>query len=81
MSESAPKGSRALRLPRRIVQVVEPEPIVLEEFDPAKVNGKQVHEALAKHAKDHPTAKVAAEWLGPTGWVRFMTLGPQAKKG
>ncbi len=74
MADPVSKGSRAMRFPRRIVQLGEPEAIVLEEFPSAAVSGKAVHEALVKHAVKHPGTTIAAQWLGPLGWTAFLTV-------
>lgn len=33
---------------------------------------------LRKHAAMHPGRRIAAEWLGPLGWIRFLWIGPPA---
>ncbi|HZT79254.1 MAG TPA: hypothetical protein VFA26_03470 [Gemmataceae bacterium] len=67
---------RAGRFPRRIVLLADGEDSdvrqVLAEYRDEAVSGARLHEDLRRHADDHPGACVAAEWLGPLGWVRFL---------
>ena len=64
------------RAPRRLV-LLESDPQsavaeVLAEFTPPDVRGSKVHAELQRLAGDHPGKLVAAEWLGPLGWTRFL---------
>lgn len=82
MSESANAGASrgpardpGSRAPRRIVLLEgdeRSEPVrVLAEFEGAQVSGRRVHVELQRLGAAHPGQVVAAEWLGPLGWVRF----------
>jgi hypothetical protein len=73
-------GGRAVssssRCPRRIVllQVAEDSEIeqVLLEYQSSEVSGKRVHTDVQRLADEYPGRCVAAEWLGPLGWTRFL---------
>jgi hypothetical protein len=45
---------------------------VLGQYQGAEVSGKRLHEDLQRLAAEHPGRCVAAEWLGPLGWTRFL---------
>ncbi len=64
------------RCPRRIVLVEGGEQgevsRVLAEYEGAQVSGKRLHQDLVRFADEHHGAAVAAEWLGPLGWTRFL---------
>ncbi len=73
MSTPPPAEARA---PRRLVLLSAGEQsevkAVLLEMAPAEVSGKRLHAELQRLAGEHRGACVAAEWLGPLGWTRFM---------
>ena len=64
------------RAPRRLVLLASDEQSavteVLAEFTPPAVRGSKVHAELQRLAAEHPGKLVAAEWLGPLGWTRFL---------
>jgi hypothetical protein len=64
------------RCPRRIVLLNGDEHSdveqVLAEFEGTQVSGKRLHEDVRLQASRHPGRQVAAEWLGPLGWTRFL---------
>jgi hypothetical protein len=45
---------------------------VLAEYAGAEALGSRVHQELRRLAAEYPGRYVAAEWLGPRGWVRFL---------
>ncbi len=45
---------------------------VLVEYTGAEGPGQDVHADLDRVAAEHPGRLVAAEWLGPLGWTRFL---------
>jgi hypothetical protein len=45
---------------------------VLLEYTPEQVSGGKLHADLQRLAGEHPGRCVAAEWLGPLGWTRFL---------
>ncbi|MFO0876324.1 MAG: hypothetical protein U0840_03040 [Gemmataceae bacterium] len=45
---------------------------VLKEYAPPEVSGNRMHEDVQQLAGKHPGKTVAAEWLGPLGWTRFL---------
>jgi hypothetical protein len=45
---------------------------VLTEFTGAEGRGKDAHAAIETVAAQHAGKVVAAEWLGPRGWTRFL---------
>ncbi len=69
-------GQTTPRAPRRLVLLVEGEHSevkqVLAEYQGAEVSGKRLHEDVQRYAAQHPGQSVAAEWLGPLGWTRFL---------
>jgi hypothetical protein len=69
-------GSGDGRAPRRIVLLQDGEDSgaarVLAEYRGADVSGKRLHEDLQRFAGEYPGRHVAAEWLGPLGWTRFL---------
>jgi hypothetical protein len=71
-----PGSTAAPRCPRRIVLLRGDEQSeieqVLEVQEDGQVSGRQLHEAVRVHAVDHPGRLIAAEWLGPLGWTRFL---------
>jgi hypothetical protein len=70
-SASRPNG----RAPRRVVLLTAEEDsavaAVLAEYPGEEAH--KVHEAIQQFAAQHPGRIVAAEWLGPRGWVRFLS--------
>jgi hypothetical protein len=62
--------------PRRLVLLAGGEQSaverVLAEYTGAEGRGKDVHADIEKFAAQHPAQYVAAEWLGPLGWARFL---------
>jgi hypothetical protein len=71
-----PGGAAGERRPRRVVllaadEASEPER-VLAEFAGAEVSGAKLHAEVRRLAGEHPGRLVAAEWLGPLGWTRFL---------
>ncbi|MFO0845439.1 MAG: hypothetical protein U0797_24155 [Gemmataceae bacterium] len=64
------------RTPRRVVlleagddsEVAE----VLREYAPAEASGNRLHADVQTFAAERPGRTVAAEWLGPLGWTRFL---------
>lgn len=71
---SAAKGEE--RRPRRIVLLAGesdgPVEEVLAEFRAAEVSGNRLHAEVQRLSEEHPGRCVAAEWLGPLGWTRFL---------
>jgi hypothetical protein len=45
---------------------------VLLEMPAAEVSGNRLHAELQRLAYEHAGAVVAAEWIGPLGWTRFL---------
>ncbi len=72
-SGTAGDGGRA---PRRIVLLDGDEgggaARILAEYRGAEISGKRLHADLQRLAAEHPGRHVAAEWLGPLGWTRFL---------
>ncbi len=71
-----PTAKDETRRPRRIVLLngesdgaVEE---VLAEYRGAEVSGNRLHADLQRLSQEHPGRNVAAEWLGPLGWTRFL---------
>jgi len=53
---------------------------VLAEYRGAEVSGNRLHADVQRLSEEHPGCYVAAEWLGPRGWTRFLwrrTEAPQ----
>ncbi len=77
---TAPKpplpSSSTPRAPRRLVLLVDGEDSmvseVLAEYRGAEVSGRRLHADLQRWAAEHRGRCVAAEWLGPLGWTRFL---------
>jgi hypothetical protein len=69
-------GSSSPRRPRRLVLLADGEDSapaeVLAEYKGADVSGRRLHADLRRLAAEHPGRCVAAEWLGPLGWTRFL---------
>jgi hypothetical protein len=68
--------SSSLRCPRRIVLLCDGEDSeveqVLIEYKDTEVSGKRLHADVQRLADEHRGPCVAAEWLGPLGWTRFL---------
>jgi hypothetical protein len=68
--------SFASRCPRRVVLLSDGEDStaerVLQEYHGAEVSGKRLHADVHRLASEHRGRYVAAEWLGPLGWTRFL---------
>lgn len=66
----------APRAPRRLVLLKDSEAgeveAVLAEYHGADVSGNRLHAELQQFASRHGGRHVAAEWLGPLGWTRFL---------
>jgi hypothetical protein len=46
---------------------------VLAEYPPGTDGvGARVHGDIQRYADEHRGRQVAAEWLGPLGWTRFL---------
>jgi hypothetical protein len=81
---AAPSGNGASRpvsssprCPRRVVLLEDgdengPVECVLLEYQGAEVSGKRLHADVHRLADAHRGRCVAAEWLGPLGWTRFL---------
>lgn len=79
-SNGAPQPSLSGdRAPRRIVLLVGDDKsavdLVLAQYQGAEISGKRVHNDVQRFAEQHRGRRVAAEWLGPRGWVRFLWAG------
>lgn len=70
------------RAPRRIVLLEadrnSPVAQVLGEYTGEEISGRRLHEDLQRFAAEYPKRIIAAEWLGPLGWTRFLWTGPRA---
>ncbi|HVS40051.1 MAG TPA: hypothetical protein VMS17_31115 [Gemmataceae bacterium] len=64
------------RRPRRIVLLAGESDgaveQVLAEYRGTEVSGARLHTDLQRLSEEHPGRCVAAEWLGPLGWMRFL---------
>ena len=69
-------ASSTPRAPRRLVLLDGAEDgevvRVLAEYRGAEVSGAKLHAELQRLAGEHRGVYVAAEWLGPLGWTRFL---------
>jgi len=68
--------SSSPRCPRRVVllqggEVGEVEQVLLE-YQAAEVSGNRLHTDVHRLADRHRGRFIAAEWLGPLGWTRFL---------
>jgi hypothetical protein len=72
----APGASSTPRCPRRLVLLQSGEESdvrqVLAEYQGAEVSGTRLHADLQRLAAEHAGRCIAAEWLGPLGWTRFL---------
>ena len=69
-------ASSSSRCPRRVVLLHggedgEVEQVLLE-YQGNEVSGKRLHADVQRLAGEHRGRLVAAEWLGPLGWTRFL---------
>jgi hypothetical protein len=66
----------AERAPRRLVLLREGEQSevesILVEYQGAEISGNKLHADLQRLAQEHAGRTIAAEWLGPLGWTRFL---------
>jgi hypothetical protein len=73
---AGPRASNTPRAPRRVVLLVAGEQSdaaeVLAEYKGADVSGNRLHADVQRLAAGNPGRWVAAEWLGPLGWTRFL---------
>ncbi len=64
------------RCPRRVVLLCDGEESevdrVLQEYHGSEVSGNRLHADMQRLADEHRGRCVAAEWLGPLGWTRFL---------
>jgi hypothetical protein len=75
-SDAGARQASSDRRPRRLVLLGDGEDSevrqVLAEYPAGGVKGSQLHAELQRLAGEHPGVLVAAEWLGPLGWTRFL---------
>ncbi len=75
-SSPPPKAGSTPRQPRRLVLLLGDEQSdtadVLAEYKGADVSGNRLHADVQRLAAEYPGRWVAAEWLGPMGWTRFL---------
>jgi hypothetical protein len=88
---SVPAGSNGVaserasspRCPRRLVLLADGEASavaeVLAEYAEMEVSGKRLHADLQRLALAHLGRCLAAEWLGPRGWTRFLWCQKEKK--
>lgn len=71
------------RCPRRVVLLRDGEDSevdqILQEYQHTEVSGNRLHADVQRLAAEHPGLYVAAEWLGPLGWTRFLWCRREAK--
>jgi hypothetical protein len=71
-----PPATSTPRAPRRLVLLRDGEEsdvaAVLREYQGSAISGKRLHADLQQHAAENVGRCVAAEWLGPLGWTRFL---------
>jgi hypothetical protein len=64
------------RVPRRIVLLEGEENSsvrqVLAEYQGERISGRRLHVDMQRLAAEHRGHLLAAEWLGPLGWTRFV---------
>lgn len=81
--QARPSSSSSPRAPRRIVVLAgekdSPVREVLREYTGEEVSGKLLHEDLQRFAAEHGGEYVAAEWMGPLGWTRFLWCRKEKK--
>ncbi len=68
--------TKTVRAPRRIVLLTGDErstvQSVLAEYQGEEISGRRLHEDVQRLAQQQHGRLVAAEWLGPLGWTRFL---------
>lgn len=73
---TGPRNGKTPRVPRRVVLLTTDEQSVpaevLAEYRGAEVSGNRIHGDVQRLAAEHPGSWIAAEWLGPRGWTRFV---------
>jgi hypothetical protein len=73
---SAKASGSSARCPRRVVLLRDGEESeaerVLLEYHGSEVSGKRLHADVQRLAAEHRGRCIAAEWLGPLGWTRFL---------
>jgi hypothetical protein len=71
-----PPATTTSRCPRRLILLVDGEDSaaerILAEYTGSEGRGKGIHDEVQRLAAEHRGKLVAAEWLGPLGWVRFL---------
>lgn len=76
VNRNGPPQSSSGRVPRRVVLLDDGEESevkrVLAEYAGAEASGTRLHQDVQRFAREHPGRCVAAEWLGPRGWTRFL---------
>jgi hypothetical protein len=69
-------ASSSPRCPRRLVLLRDGEDSEMEkvllEYQGSEVSGKRLHADVQRLAGEHRGRFIAAEWLGPLGWTRFL---------
>jgi len=69
-------SSATPRTPRRLVLLAEgdnsPVVTILREYQGSEISGTRLHTDLQTMAQEHQGQTVAAEWLGPLEWTRFL---------
>jgi hypothetical protein len=64
------------RVPRRVVSLASDEQSavarVLAEYQGSDVRGNRLHADVQRLATEHAGIWIAAEWLGPRGWNRYL---------
>jgi hypothetical protein len=64
------------RVPRRVVLLASDERSdvaeVLAEYKGSDVSGNRIHADVQRLAAEYAGTWIAAEWLGPRGWNRFL---------
>jgi hypothetical protein len=75
-SGNGSSGNSSPRCPRRVVLLRDGEDSeverVLLEYHGAEISGKRLHADLQRLAAENRGYCIAAEWLGPLGWTRFL---------
>lgn len=65
------------RCPRRVVLLCDDAASAVErvlvEYQGAEISGKRLHADVRRLADEHRGRCIAAEWLGPLGWKRFLS--------
>ncbi len=75
-NNKSPSSPSSARCPRRVVLLADGEQSdvgeVLLEMPGEEVSGKRLHAEVQRLAREHVGATIAAEWLSPLGWTRFL---------